>query len=55
MDVRWVKQLVLLLMTYLASIIVISLLTGTIGIVNKNILTHGRNERKYLEEKYNEL
>ena len=34
----------------LASIIVISLLTGTIGIVNRNILTHGRNERVFREE-----
>ena len=50
MDVRWIEQLVLLLMTYLASIIVISLLTGTIGIVNRNILTHWRNERVFREE-----
>ena len=34
----------------------ILLLAGTIGIVNnRTILTDGRNERKYLEKKYNEL
>ena len=56
MDVTWIKQLALLLMTCLASITMISLLIGTIGIVNnRNILTDGTNERKYLERKYNEL
>ena len=34
----------------------IFLLTGTIGISNNgNIWTDERNERKYLEKKYNEL
>ena len=56
MDVTWIKQLALLLMTCLASVTMISLLTGTIGIVNnRNILTDGRNARKYLESKYNKL
>ena len=42
--------------TYLVSITVILLLTGTIGIVNnRNILTDGTDKRKYLEKKYNEL
>ena len=56
MDVTWIKQLALLFMTYLASITVISLLTGTIGIVNnRNFLTDERNEIKYLEKKYNNV
>ena len=51
----WIKQLALLLMTYLASITVILLLNDTIGIVNdRNILTDGKNKRKYMEKKYNE-
>ena len=51
MDVTWTKQLALFLITDLASITMISLLTGTIGIVNnRNILADGRNERKYLEK-----
>ena len=54
MDFAWIKQLVLLLTTCLASVTVILLLTGRIGIVNnKNILTDGRNKRKYVEKKYN--
>ena len=56
MDFTWIKQLALLLTAYLALITAILLLTGTIGIVNNgNILTDGRNKRKYLEKKYNEL
>ena len=56
MDFALIKQPALLLTTYLTSITMILLLTGTIGIVkNRNILTDGRNERKYLEKKYNEL
>ena len=56
MDFTWIKQLALLLTAYLALITTILLLTGTIGIVNNgNILTDGRNEKKYLEKKYNEL
>ena len=56
MDFALIKQPALLLSTYLASTTVILLLTGTIGFVNNgNILTDGRNERKYLEKKYNEL
>ena len=52
----WIKQLVLLMTTYLVSITVILLLTVTIGIViNRNILTDGRDDRKYSEKKYNEL
>ena len=49
MDFTWIKQLPLLLTAHLASITTVLLLTGTIGIVNNgNILTDGRNERKYL-------
>ena len=56
MDFALIKQPALLLTTYLTSIAMILLLTGTIGIVNnRTILTDGRNERKYLEKKYNEL
>ena len=56
MDFAWIKQLALLLSTYLASTTVILLLTGTTGFVNNgNILADGRNDRKYLEKKYNEL
>ena len=56
MDFALIKQPALLLTTYLTSITMILLLTGTIGIVNnRTILTDGRNERKYLEKKYNEL
>ena len=56
MDFIWIKQPALLLATDLASITTILLLTGTIEIVNNwNILTDGRNKRKYLEKKYNEL
>ena len=56
MDFALIKQPALLLTTYLTSIAMILLLTGTIGIVNNpTILTDGRNERKYLEKKYNEL
>ena len=54
MDFAWIKQLALLLMTYLASIPAILLLTDTIGIVNnRNILTDGKNKRKYMQKKYN--
>ena len=54
------RQLVSLFITYtyLAIVPLILLLTGTIGIVNNgNILTDGRDKRKYLERKYmnNEL
>ena len=56
MDFTWIKQTALLLMTYLASMTIILLLTDTIGIVNNgNILTDSRDERKYLENKYNVL
>ena len=56
MDFALIKQPALLLTTYLTSITMILLLTGTTGIVsNRTILTDGRNERKYLEKKYNEL
>ena len=56
MDFALIKQPAFLLTTYLTSIAMILLLTGTIGIVNnRTILTDGRNERKYLEKKYNEL
>ena len=56
MDFALIKQPALLLTTYLTSVAMILLLTGTIGIVNnRTILTDGRNERKYLEKKYNEL
>ena len=56
MDFALIKQPALLLTTYLTSITMILLLAGTIGIVNnRTILTDGRNERKYLEKKYNEL
>ena len=42
--------------TYLATVTVILLLIGTIGIVNNgNVLTVGRDKKKYLERKYNEL
>ena len=42
--------------TYLATAIATLLLTGTVGIVNNgNILTDGRDKRKYLENKYNDL
>ena len=50
------RQLVSFFITYIATVIVILLLTGTIGIVNNgNILTDGRDERKYLQKKHNEL
>ena len=50
------RRFLLLLATYLATITTISLLTGTIGIVNKeNILTERTDERKYWEKKCNEL
>ena len=50
MDFVWIKKLALLSMTYLASVTMILLLTGTIAILNSgNILTNGRNERKYNE------
>ena len=50
------RRFLLLLTTYHATINSILLLTGTIGIVNNgNILTDGRDKRKYLEKKYNEL
>ena len=56
MDFALIKQPALLLTTDLTSITMILLLAGTIGIVNnRTILTDGRNERKYLEKKYNEL
>ena len=48
------RQLVLFIITYLATVTVILLLAGTIGIVsNGNILTDSRDKRKYLEKKYN--
>ena len=48
------RQLVLLIITYLATLTVILLLAGTIAIVsNGNILTDSRDKRKYLEKKYN--
>ena len=50
------RRFLLLLTTYLATLTTILLLTGTIGIANNgNILTDGKDERKYLEKKYNEL
>ena len=49
-----VGWLLSLFTTYLATVNAILLLTNTIGIVNNgNILTDGRDERKYLEKKYN--
>ena len=46
------RRFPLLLNSYLATITSILLLTGTTGIVNNgNILTDGRDERKYLEKK----
>ena len=58
MDFGWIKQLVLLLTIYLASITVILFLINLIVISirdanNGNILTDGRNKRKYVEKKYN--
>ena len=42
------------LLSLFATVNAILLLTNTIGIVNNgNILTDGRDERKYLEKKYN--
>ena len=56
MDFESLKQFLLFLITYLKSITIILLLTGTIEIVNnRNILTDKRDERKYLERKYNKL
>lgn len=50
------RHFLLLFTTYLATITSNSLLTDTIGIVNNgSILTDDRDERKYLENKYNEL
>ena len=41
------------LLSLFATVNAILLLTNTIGIVNNgNILTDGRDERKYLEKKY---
>ena len=49
-------QTVLFFITYFAAVTLILLVTGTIEIVNnRNILTDGRDERKYLEKKYNDL
>ena len=58
MDFGWIKQLVLLLTIYLASITVILFLINLIVISirdanNGNTLTDGRNKRKYVEKKYN--
>ena len=50
------RQLVSFFITYIATVTVILLLTGTIEIVNnRNILTDGQDKRKYLEKKYNDL
>ena len=50
------RQLVSFFITYIATVTVILLLTGTIEIVNnRNILTGGQDKRKYLEKKYNDL
>ena len=47
-------QTVLFFITYSAAVTLI--LLATIEIVNnRNILTDGRDERKYLEKKYNDL
>ena len=47
-------QTVLFFITYSAAVTLI--LLATIEIVNnRNILTDGRGERKYLEKKYNDL
>ena len=46
-----VGQLLSLFITYIATVTVILLLTGRIGIVNNgNILKNGQDERKYLEK-----
>lgn len=50
------RRLQLLLTTYLATVTITLLLTGTIRIAkNKNILTDRTHKRKHLEKKYNEL
>ena len=46
-----VGQLLSLSITYIATVTMILLLTGTIGIANNgNILTNRQDERKYLEK-----
>ena len=50
------RQLVLFFIAYIKTVTVIFLLSGTIEIVNNgNVLTNGRDERKYLEKKYKDL
>ena len=50
------RQIVSFITTYLATVTVILLLIGTIGVNNnRNILIDGQGERKYLEKKYNDL
>ena len=50
------RQLVSFFIAYIKTVTVILLLSGTIEIVNNgNVLTNGRDERKYLEKKYKDL
>ena len=51
-----VGLLLSLFATYIATVIAVLLHTDTIWIVNNgNILTDGRDERKYMQNKYNDL
>ena len=51
-----VRLLLSLFTTYIATVIAVLLHTDTIWIVNNgNILTDGRDERKYMQNKYNDL
>ena len=50
------RQLVSFFIAYIKTVTVILLLSGTIEIVNNgNVLTNGRDKRKYLEKKYKDL
>ena len=52
MEIVSMFRLVSFITTYLATVTVILLVTGTIGIVNnRNILAEVQDKRKYLEKK----